>query len=135
MAARRKGLHDPISRGQEVIVVEGLEEAQAYLAGLKLTDKDWKGPLEKAGRELVRYAASVSPIVTGSYANAHRAMVAGTGVTLFISPVARNTATGTLVSRYAMVVEGRHQVYAMAAVKGAEMGLDILDDVLEGKGV
>lgn len=118
-----------------MIQVVGLEEAQAYIAGLKLTDSDWQRPLEKAGRELVRYAASVSPIVTGSYAGAHRATVAGPGVTLFISPVARNTATGTLVSRYAMAVEGRHQVYAMAAVKAAQIGVDVLEDVLEGKGL
>ena len=118
-----------------MIRVEGLEEAQAFIANLKLADDDWQRPLEKAGRELVRHAASVSPIVTGSYAGAHRATVAGTGVTLFISPVARNVKTGTLVTRYAMAVEGRHQVYAMAAVKAAQIGTDVLKDVLEGKGL
>ena len=58
-----------------------------------------------------------------------------TGVELFINPVARNTMTGVLVSQYANAVEGRHHVYAMAAVKGTGLAVDVLQEVLGGIGL
>lgn len=124
--------------GWDVIQFEGLEEAQAYLANISEEVKDdasWRGPMGKFGEALRRYAVSISPIVTGSYANAHTVSVSGKGVGLFISPVARNTKTGALVSRYAGAVEGRHRVYAMTAVKGADLAPDVLQEVLEGIGL
>lgn len=121
-----------------MIKFEGLEEAQAYLSGIESkikSDASWQGPMGKFGETLKRYASSTSPIVTGSYANAHTVTVSGKGVELFISPVARNTKTGALVSQYAGIVEGRHRVYAMAAVKGADLAIDVLQEVLEGIGL
>ncbi len=114
-----------------MIVVEGLEEARAYLTSL--SDLDWQGPLEAGGRSLVRFAASISPVVTGSYAGAHRATVDGKTLTLSIDPMARNKSVP--VTRYAGAVEERHQVYARSAVQGVQIGAQVLEDILKKVGL
>jgi len=118
-----------------VIVVEGLEEAQVFIAGLKLTDADWQKSLEKMGGELRRFAASVSPVITGSYRDSHRAVVDRKIMTLSIDPAARNTATGTPVTRYAGAVEQRHHVYAGTFFRAIRLAVTVLEDLLRGKGL
>lgn len=62
----------------------------------------------EAGR---RYAVSISPVVTGSYAGAHRVAVDAEQAELGIDLLARNVVTGTPVIDYAGAVEERHHVY------------------------
>jgi len=119
--------------------IEGLEEVQVYLDDLvvKLESSEFWDP-ELAGilEEARRFAASISPVVTGSYRAAHRVVVGNMRATLSIDPAARNSATGTPVSRYAANVEERHGVYARTfayterlAVRGAEaIGRNLVGD-------
>lgn len=118
-----------------MIQVEGLEEAQVFITGLKLKDADWSSLLEKMGHGLRRYAATISPVITGSYRDSHRAVVDGKVMTLSIDPAARNTATDVLVTRYAGSVERKHQVYGSAFVKAVRMAVTMAEDLLRGKGL
>lgn len=100
------------------VEVVGLEEFQEYLEvmGARLASKDfWEIALGGAMEKARRYAASISPVVTGSYRGAHRVTVGRMCATLSIDPTARNTASGGLVRRYAGPVEKRHRVYARTA--------------------
>lgn len=108
--------------------IEGLTELQAYLDEVtkNLGDEEAWG-LGEILEEARRFAASISPVVTGSYRAAHRVVVGQMQATLSIDPAARNSATGIPVSRYAASVEERHRVYARTAmhtrrlaVRGAE---------------
>ena len=118
-----------------MIQVEGLEEARVYITGLKMTDADWLEPLEKLGQGLRRYTASISPVITGSYRDSHRAVVDGSTMTLSIDPMARNTVSGGLVTRYAGPVEQKHQVYGSAFVRAVRMAVTMLEGLLRGKGL
>lgn len=115
-----------------VIRVEGRNEALAYFSALRakiVSDATWRGPLERFGGRIRRYAASISPVITGSYQASHREAVSGKSVSLSISLAARNTATGTLVTRYAGPVEERHHVYARTWVEMTRLAVTILEDV------
>lgn len=118
-----------------MIQIEGLEEAQVFITGLTLKDADWSGLLGKMGHGLRRYAATISPVITGSYRDSHRAVVDDKTMTLSIDPAARNTATGVLVTRYAGPVEQRHQVYGQTFIKACRMAVTVLEDLLKEKGL
>lgn len=99
------------------LTIEGLEEVEAFLQDVitKLKSETvWD--LESLMGEARRFAAEISPEVTGSYKAAHRVVVSQNQVMLGIDPSARNRVTGGLVSRYAADVENRHQVYAKVLV-------------------
>ena len=117
-----------------MIEVEGMEEAQAYLAKLKARlsdDRTWTGPLKRFGVVAVQFARSISPVVTGSYQASHRAAVERKTLTISIDPAARNTVSGTLVTRYAGPVEKRHQVYARTAEHLIRVVTSLLDDLVK----
>lgn len=111
--------------------IEGLKEIQEYVDGLiaKLQSSSfWTPELGEILEKARRYAVSISPVITGSYAGAHRVVVGDMQAALSIDPSARNLATGMLVTRYAGAVERRHQVYSRTAghtmrlaVRGAEI--------------
>lgn len=111
-----------------MIEVEGINELQGYLDSLisKLTSSTFWAQLGNILEKARRYAASISPVVTGSYRGSHRVVIGAMSATLSIDPTARNG--DMLVSRYAGSVEQRHQVYARTfaysqrlAVEGAEV--------------
>ena len=119
--------------------IEGLEEAQAYLDEVNTrlgSDEFWDPELGAILEEARRFAASISPVVTGSYQAAHRVVVGQIQATLSIDPAARNTTTGVPVSRYAAGVEERHGIYVRTgefvqrlAARGAEaIGEALLGD-------
>lgn len=118
-----------------MIVMEGMEEAQAFLAELRRKAAgDWKA-IEDLGHDLVRYAVSVSPIVTGSYAGAHRLSMEGKTATISIDPTARNTKTGMPVTRYAGAVEARHQVYGRTGEEANRLAVTATEDLAKELGV
>lgn len=121
-----------------MIRVEGMEEAQAFLQKLKVkvsSDATWQRPLGGFGLQLERYASSISPVVTGSYAGAHRATVDGKTLELSIDPGARNSVSGVPVIRYAGPVEERHQVYARTGEYALRMAVDVLENVIKELGL
>lgn len=93
------------------IEVRGLVELRAYLDRLRERVLSTGPFLAKIMRRARRYAASISPVVTGSYRRAHRVTSGDMWAELSIDPCARNTRTGVSVSRYAGPVEARHGVY------------------------
>lgn len=120
------------------LIITGLEEFNEYLTtvvGRVSSDEFWAKILGLEGflGKSKRFAVSISPVVTGSYAGAHRLTTGGTTSELFIDPSARNTATGELVSRYAAKVEERHGVYKQTYTytqRIAAQGIDSIGDRL-----
>lgn len=98
--------------------VRGLQEAIAYMEGVgrrAASDVTYQPTLMEIARKGLRYASSISPVVTGSYRGAHRVTGSGKKAMLSIDPMARNRKSGTLVTRYASAVEYYHQVYGRTA--------------------
>lgn len=108
------------------------DEITPWLAEVseKLTDDQWwLRAIRPEMGGLQRFAAEISPVVTGSYAGSHRLAVEGRVVELSIDPAARNISTGGLVARYAHPVEERHQVYGQVWARtggAAERALEVL---------
>jgi len=113
--------------------VEGIDELVDYLDGIcvKLSSNDfWGRELVDILGEARRYAASISPVITGSYRDAHRVVVGTMGAELSIDPVARNTSTGIRVTRYAAPVEDRHYVYARTNAFVDRLSIDAIGEEL-----
>ena len=118
-----------------MIVVTGMAEAQAFLAELReKTADDWEaiGDLAHAVR---RYGVSISPSDTGSYAAAHQVVVTGKTATISIDPLARNTETGILVTRYAGDVEARHQVYGLMFTEARRLVVAGAEELIKELGI
>lgn len=95
------------------IKVEGLDDAVDYIQGIaRRVAAGFGEEFGEALEEGRRIAVGASPIVTGSYADSHRVAIDSDLAKLGIDPMARNSASGILVSDYAGAVEKRHHVYA-----------------------
>lgn len=95
-----------------MIEVEGLDELKEFLDSLIERLSSGRAWGESLGRLLKigkRHAVSISPVVSGSYRDAHRVVVGDSQAELSIDPSARNV--GVKVERYAASVEKRHKVY------------------------
>jgi len=57
----------------------------------------------------------VSPVVTGSYRASHTIKIEGLEAKLHVDPMARNTASGVLVTSYSGYCENRYGVYAQGS--------------------
>lgn len=116
------------------IRMEGFEETQEYLDGVierLSSDEFWDEKLGSLIKGAQRYAISISPVVTGSYRDAHRTVVGNMEALLEIDPAARNSRTGIQVSRYAADVEDRHQVYGRTAIHTDQLVAKALPDIGE----
>lgn len=94
--------------------IDGLDELRNRLEGLRgklASGTFWTGLFSPVMEEARRFAASISPVASGSYQAAHRVVMGANNATLSIDPRARNTRTGVLVTRYAASVEEAHKVY------------------------
>lgn len=112
-----------------MIEVDGVEEAQSYLLSLaQKAEGNWEA-LEDLATGLVRYAVSISPVVTGSYAGSHRATFQGKTATISIDPTARNSETGQPVIRYAGSVEARHRVYGQVWAEANRLAVSTVEDL------
>lgn len=136
LAYRWQGLHDVDLRGQKVIALgtRGLDEAIAYLdkwiAQLK-SEELWSSATVAAAEELRRYAASISPVVTGAYQRSHVVIPQqGMIAMMTIDPRAINPTSGTPVTQYAGPVEGHHHIYQRtfdrAAAHAGEAGVEVI---------
>jgi len=115
----------------------GTDEVTPWLAevGAKLSDdRAWLSVLLPVMEGLQRFAVSISPVVTGSYAGSHRLSVSGREVKLSIDPTARNTVSDVLVWRYAGAVEERHQVYARTDAQAERLAARVLEDLAKEMG-
>lgn len=83
-----------------------------------------------AAEEFRRYAASISPVVTGAYQGAHVVIGQRMGAVMTIDPTAMNLVTGTPVCRYAGPVEEYHGVYQrtfdQAAGRAGAAGVEVI---------
>lgn len=75
------------------------------------SSRHWQRKLIEVMEVGRRYAVSISPRATGSYAGAHRSAVVNMGASIFVNPDATNIATGQRVIRYAAAIEKRDRVY------------------------
>lgn len=82
---------------------------------------DLKAPL--------RYAMSISPVLTGAYRDSHRIAVKGKRSSLFVDPNARSGRG--YVSQYAGVIEGRLGVYAKTAKEVDRLAVDVMNKRVE----
>lgn len=97
----------------------GLQEAIDYLAGVRKraeASATYQPSLLEIARLGYEHARAISPVVTGSYKDAHLISIGDKNVSLSISPAARNIASGVPVTDYAGAVERRHQVYSRTGV-------------------
>lgn len=113
------------------IVVEGLDEVQAYLKGLRQRAKDHTRVLVGLAMNLQRFAHSISPVVTGSYASSHRATITEKMVEISIDPSARNTVSRVLVTSYAGPVEDRHRVYARIGDEATRLLPGVVEEIVK----
>jgi len=94
------------------IEVDGIEELNAELAEITTAvGGPWDAFTTAIGTEILRYAVSISPVVTGAYQRAHEVVVGDKTLALRINPQARNPVSGADVVSYAGGVEARHAVY------------------------
>lgn len=96
------------------LTVTGVDELLEYLDTVKgrlSSSEFWTAELAAMLEEARRFASDISPVVTGSYAGAHRVVTGNMYAELSIDPRARNTVSGDPVTRYAAAVEEKHQVY------------------------
>lgn len=75
----------------------------------------WQRKLVDVMEKGRRYAVSISPVITGAYADSHEVVQNDMGATIRVNPDARNPTSGERVTRYAGIVERRHTVYARTA--------------------
>jgi len=98
------------------------------------SDRFWTRALLPMMEHLQRYAAGISPVLTGSYAGSHQVSVSGRTVALGIDPTARNAVSGELVERYAGAVEELHQVYARTWEEAERMADEALENAAKELG-
>lgn len=99
------------------LTISGVREARSFLVGIgERADSEafWNAALGQMMEETRRFAADISPVITGSYRAAHTVTVASLSAIMTIDPSARNTVSGVPVTQYAWPVEDRHQVYEQA---------------------
>ena len=104
----------------------GFEEAVAHIdRWIRLLESTalWAPASSSAAEVLRRYAASISPVITGSYQGAHAVFPRGMGAVMTIDPAARNTRSGAPVTSYAGFVEERHDVYGRTAQEMSRAGV------------
>ena len=100
------------------VKIRGAQRTRKYLKTVRTratSDSFWQSELMDIARVGLRFACSISPVITGRYRGAHELILSGKRATWHVSPTARNVMTGMLVSEYAAAVEARHQVYARTA--------------------
>jgi len=119
------------------IILKGDKEAIKALEEIarKADSSAWDNPLRGIGTGATRYAASISPVVTGSYKGAHRFAVNGKELTLFIDPSAKNGRTGVAVTSYAGDVERRHSVYGQVSAQIGRLAAQWPDEMARELGV
>lgn len=118
------------------ISFEGMEEVIGALDRIaSVAGGDWKGPLGALGERVRRYAASISPVITGSYRDAHRFAMSYRQAEVSIDPSARNTASGVLVSSYAQPVEDRHRVYGRTFDQVGRLAVQVEQELFEEMGL
>ena len=118
------------------IEIDGMEEIQDALDRItRVAAGNWSVAMTALGAELVRYATSISPVITGSYAGSHRSTVIFKGVELSIDPSARNIISRTRVIDYADSVENRHSVYARTFGQLPRLAVAAEDVIFEEMGL
>lgn len=118
------------------VTVRGVDEAQEFLRAVsEAATKGWEGPLASLGGRLTRFAMSISPVITGSYAGAHRAAVSGQQLQVYIDPSARNSRSGVPVTGYAGSVERRHNVYGRVGREAGRFAAQWPDDMAKEMGL
>jgi len=109
-------------------------DAQSWLQRVAMSvgaTEGWTDRLNRLGVAGVEYAQSISPVVTGSYRSAHTHSVRGMTLLIEIDPGARNSRTGTEVTRYATNVEKHHEVYARTMVQVDRLAASVLDSMAQ----
>jgi hypothetical protein len=118
------------------ITVENADEVQEAIDQImEVASGSWATALEPLGVSMYRNAVSISPVVTGSYAGAHRITVGDKVVTLEIDPQSRNFISGGLVTDYAGAVERRHSVYSRTADVMYRLAADVENVLAEEMGL
>ena len=116
---------------QVQLEVRGLKEATARLSRMERRVKGLSADkvAGKAMASLQRYAAGISPVVTGAYQGSHMVTMDRWKATLSIDPSATNPTSGVLVTRYAGAVEDRYAVYGRTGEMAAGMADQIAEEI------
>lgn len=107
---------------------QGFEEAAQLLANVDVAGQLGRGIGSLVG-PLSRFAATITPVVTGAMRDAWTDRAQGMTGSVFISPAATNPRTGAPVTDYAGIVSDRLGIMGATMVEGGRLAVEMLEGI------